>query len=456
MLEYLAFMVLDDFPRALVELERARASIVRADISWERTDYRGSFVPGIPKRYRSAYSENEFAFFADGTYDPDGVENGITAWREDGEPIRESRYANLSTATNRWAYRSDPMLATLWTAPPSAGERDSDIRLLGLLPLPEFNSDLSKLLRGSKEGPTRTYRESVVDGLRVVECIFPITDEKYVWYIDPNKDWNCVRSQTVVRGVVTAESVTQCQKTEGGTWFPASVDYYAANMEPLVHIDVTSARINTPDLPRQLTPEFIGLGSCMQVVVADPSGKTGEVMKYVADGKLATLEEYGELLRSGKTAVDPRMIKRDEERRREREELATAENARTERAKKLAETAATQPSDEWEEYTATFIRKFNLDANQAQKAMGALLICQQRRDKYLKSRESMLAEIAKELLATRDADRRKAIETRLQLLNRPVDEIFEKQLKPRLEKIPSRKQRQDAGDQDQPAARREP
>lgn len=455
-LAILACLCFDEIPKALIELERFRKSIVRADISWERTDYRGSFVPGVPKRYRAAYSENEMAFFANGTYDPEGSENGITAWTEDGEPVPDSRYANLATAQNRWAFKSDQMLATLWNSPPKPDEKESDIRVLGLMPLPDFTIDISKSLRGFDEEPARTYRESMEGGLHVVECKFPGADGKYVWYIDPEKNWSCVRAQAIVGGVVRSECVTQCQKTESGVWFPASVDYYAANMEPLVHIDVTSAKINTPDLPHRLTPDFIGLGSCMQVVVADTPGTTGQVMKYVADGKLATLDEYGELLRAGKTAVDPRMIKRDEERQRERVEFSTAEHARTERSKKLAETAATQPDDEWEHYTAAFIRKFGLDAEQSQKAMSALLICQQRRDRYLKSRESMLAEIGKELLTTRDSDKRKSIAARLQLLNRPVDEIFEKQLKPRLEKIPTRKQRQDAGAPDQPAAQRGP
>lgn len=435
---FLIFIVTlaDQPPRALVELEQARSRIRHADITWERTDYRNSFVPGVAKSYRSAYSEHEVAYFADGTIGDDTTPPGITGWTADGDPVLESRYAHLTTATARWALETDHLTGTKWDDP-RPDDRDQDVRLIGMMPQPILDADPATLLSRLGEGHRREYHETIIDGLHVVECAFPGDQSKYVWYIDPAKGWNCVRSQAIVNGAVIAESVADYQSADGKVWFPTAVDYFGSSMEPLVHIEVSSAKINTPDLPKTLTPEFIGFGSCMQVIHVAPDGKTGDIMKYVADGRLATLSEYSQLLADGKTTVDPRIVEFD----KKHKEISAAQRSSEEALERAAKAKLTAiPADEWEAYTRDFINRFRLDTDQSQKAMLILLQCQQRRDAYLKSRERDFADLGRRLVLASDKEKT-TVKERIEILRRPVEEIFERQLKPRLDKLPTRKQR---------------
>lgn len=432
-----------DLPRALLQMERSRERIVRAEIIWERTDYRGSFVPGVPKLNRSGFTENEVAYFADGTFGSDIVPDGTNGWTEDGDPVPNTRDSMLTGSDGVWSLMTDQFVAQRWNTPKGA-PRSPDVRLIGLMPIPNLSMDLAKQLRGDGDAYRREFKEAEVDGIHVVECEFPESGSKYVWHIDPAKDWNCVRSQFIVKDRVIAESLSEYQRSEDGTWFPLSVDYFAADMELLSHIEVTSCRINTPDLPKVLTPEFIGLGPGFLVMRNEPDGSS-KPMKYVRDGRLATMDEFLELSRRGEVETDARLGIIEERARRAQAERAAASAALEARANERLATPSSQPVDEWEVYTYEFIRRFELDRDQSQRAVLVLLQCQQRRDAYLKSRESTLADLGKEMLLLPQGDARASAERRLAALRRPIEEIFERQLKPRLEKLPTRKQRDALG-----------
>lgn len=429
-----------DFPRALVELEKTRAAIRRADIAWERTDFRNSFVPGVPKQYRSAFTENESALIADGTVACEGTPGGVTAWTADGEPVVDSRFASLTTPESRWTFESDYLMGKVWDKPNPA-DRQMDVRVIGLMPLPIFDSDPETVLRQVGAGHAHSFTETVVDGIHVVELVLSGGDSKYVWHIDPAKGWNCIRAQAISKGAVIAESLTEYSQTDNGVWFPASVDYYGKSMEPLVRIDVNSAKINSSDLPSKLTPESIGFGSCMQVIRVHPDGKSGDIMKYVADGRIESPEEYSKLLKTGATSVDPRLVEFDRKRREASERRNQEEEALARKAKVKGEAIATQPADEWERYVAEFLVKHDCDVDQRQRAMLILLQCQERRETFLRTRERDLAELGKELVSADDPQRKNEVERRLGILRLPLQEIFERQLKPRPEKLLTRKQR---------------
>lgn len=71
-------------------------------------------------------------------------------------------------------------------------------------------------------------------------------------------------------------------------------------------------------------------------------------------------------------------------------------------------------------------------AEQRQRGMTALFSYQRRRDAYLSSRAQWSSDIGRELLAGPDSERRNRIEIRLERWRKPVDDIFEISLKPRL------------------------
>ncbi|MCH7871982.1 MAG: hypothetical protein IID33_09820 [Planctomycetes bacterium] len=102
---------------------------------------------------------------------------------------------------------------------------------------------------------------------------------------------------------------------------------------------------------------------------------------------------------------------------------------------------------EWERYTREFVARFKLDDQQHNAARRILRDCQEQRGRYLASKRERIDQLQKRLSANESdkADRllREFENARRELkeLKRPVVKIFEKQLKPRLDKLPTRAQR---------------
>jgi len=105
---------------------------------------------------------------------------------------------------------------------------------------------------------------------------------------------------------------------------------------------------------------------------------------------------------------------------------------------------------EWEKYVREFIVKYQLNDEQTQKANAVLEDCQAQADRYLKSQESQIARIDKqldELKKSKDKNKSKNVAKLTEQRNRlkePVQRIFDQQLKPRLERLPTRAQRRAA------------
>lgn len=110
---------------------------------------------------------------------------------------------------------------------------------------------------------------------------------------------------------------------------------------------------------------------------------------------------------------------------------------------------------EWEQYTRQFIEKFQLNDEQTQKALDILKDCQEQGERYLRSKESQLSGLearsqaaaqnpGKDGKAAGRGDEQNKIQQERQKLFEPLSKIFEKQLKPRLERLPTRAQRKAA------------
>ena len=125
-----------------------------------------------------------------------------------------------------------------------------------------------------------------------------------------------------------------------------------------------------------------------------------------------------------------------------------------------AETArsATQPSGQivevetfesrWQRYTREFIARYSLKDSQEQKAWSILKKCQEQGNSYvarhraeLDKLEARVGELSKSTAAAADREQLAAVRQRLGEKLAPIDDIFENQLKPRLDKLPTRKQR---------------
>ena len=102
---------------------------------------------------------------------------------------------------------------------------------------------------------------------------------------------------------------------------------------------------------------------------------------------------------------------------------------------------------QWEAYVREFIQKYRLNDAQAEKARSILKDCQEQGRQYMARHKAELDDFDKKVLAlgqSKEKDKAKELadlnQRRSKLLE-PIGRIFEQQLKPRLEKLPTTAQR---------------
>ncbi len=112
---------------------------------------------------------------------------------------------------------------------------------------------------------------------------------------------------------------------------------------------------------------------------------------------------------------------------------------------------SSQIESQWEQYVRQFIEKYALTSEQKAQAEKILKACQEQAQRYMRSKADLLEKLDRQAAALKGDDAQaKAkeladINAQKSKLLAPIDEIFEKQLKPRLDRIPTRTQRE-AGD----------
>lgn len=135
---------------------------------------------------------------------------------------------------------------------------------------------------------------------------------------------------------------------------------------------------------------------------------------------------------------------------------ATPEASARRRPEPTARTSGSDYQSQWDKYVEDFIQRYKLDDAQQQQAHSILNDCKTQASRYLQGRKSTIDRIDKQIAALKaavsgqGADARKRSQQVSELnkqkdkLREPVGRIFEKQLKPRLERIPTRAQRREA------------
>lgn len=446
-------------PSALRAAEAARMRIEKADITWTRTNFFDRFAPGVPFGYRSVLTRGETALFLDGTPE------GIASWHESGRPMPDSRRADLLTENQRWRFERDLDFGYLWEQE-QVDREISDIRVAGLLPLPALMTTVPEAV--ARFGPdlpsARKYRERVMaDGIYEVDMWIPEAETIIRWHIDPEKDWNPVRSQFIYRDEVINECVVEYE-THSGVWFPRTVAYPNAAGDVVTLLEVQDVRIDPPDIPDKLTPDIIGFATGMYVAVQ--SGPLLEKQKedtftYVSGGTLIPGREFLTLRAEGRLREDPGF----EERARQRREAALARRAAAEKAaaagsapqpasqspSQPASQSASRPAivpnrvdDEWEKYTREFIERHRLDKDQSASAWRILRSCQEQRTRYLRSRRDRMDALEVQLRNRKSTEDGERLLRELAEIRKPVERIFEEQLKPRLDALLTRRQREQA------------
>jgi polyhydroxyalkanoate synthesis regulator phasin len=117
--------------------------------------------------------------------------------------------------------------------------------------------------------------------------------------------------------------------------------------------------------------------------------------------------------------------------------------------------SAAVPESQWESYVREFIEKYKLNDEQAQRARAILKDCQERAAQYTQKHKAEIEELDKKIAAASAAGGKSKelaeLNERKSKLTEPVGQIFEQKLKPSLEKLPTRAQRQAADASRKPA-----
>ncbi len=351
-----------------------------------------------------------------------------------------------------WVYYNDGLQVDLYDRG-AQQEAIYNMRSLGLSPR-SGSGDLHDVLwRDATTQPAaRTYSESVEDGLHVVRAAAEYGT--ITWYLDPQRGWNPVRVTFEQGGRVTHESRSTLRQYEG-VWYPATVAFFEAGVaEPTLVLTVTAATFNQPGQPRVLKPADIGVEAGMLVSVTKPGDKH-EFLMFDGEKPVST-DEFFKRIGTGEIKRGPSNLRAIAE--MEADSARSEVEGAPEAGKATADPTSARRRREsaWGAYTREFIAKYHLDDGQSQKALSILRECQEEANQYLLRHKSDFEQLQQKLEKVANADtpkeeERYARSQQAAKLRAPLNEIFERQLKPRLEKLPTRAQRA-AAERDQPAA----
>lgn len=404
-------------PEPLVQAELARSHITTARIDWS-----------AQYLFEDSGAKERVHFYTWRCAGPDcvqerwGDDEGVFMRGESQQPLA-SKFQNPEFALTKdgqvWHHEGRSPIARVWN------DRDRlklfDFRAIGLNPA-DLYDDLFK--KAAALGIAVVCESDTDAGVFRVRAHTVYGD--YLWWIDDQRDWNIVRTRIVgVDGETKAETVYELKKFDG-RWFPSVMRHYRGSAdggELFWMFRVIAAEFNRPEHPSVLSPAFIGIEPGMALQYMD---RDSPVPSPVWDG--SAVVSYGEFIsriQAGQAAFGPTLL-REQARIRahwERTVAAQAAAAKGGVAWKSFESA-------WERYTREFIGRYKLNDEQSQHAWTLCRECQNQAREYVERHRERFDKL----------DREPTDGLRTELIS-PIDAIFEKKLKPRLEDIPNSAQR---------------
>ncbi len=440
-------------PPALRQALRARTEIRRADVWWAVGSAGAGLGQGRLLGRRMLVAGDDIAQF---DY---GDAQGITGRMPDGTPVSAPTRELFTDEMTVHYNDGDPFAL----AERRGRDRPvySDVRAFGLLPerRPGYRP-LDQVLCGYPfdDDSPRKYRQEREGELYVV-TLRTRRGTEVRWYIDPAKDYNVVRAERYDDGVRTKYSVSRLERF-GDVWFPAEVAFYHAGWtDPVKRIVVRSAVLNDPSLPKRLTPAALELEPGVTFMIAEP-GKQRPAGMVWSGRRLVSMRQWHEMERRGEVTPGPTVLawRRKAQRLLAEQtggqarpaghpQAAEVVPAPPEEASRSSGPSASAPADPWYLYTMRFIERYRLDEAQRQQAWAIYRDCRRLADARLAQLRPRLRSIQQKLAATAGQDDSAGLirlRQELSELTAPIDAIFEKRLKPRLERIPTRAQRRAA------------
>jgi hypothetical protein len=385
-----------------------------------------------------------------------GDHEGVVGRYPDGtpQPYGFGPIYSLIIGDDWWLYGEGQVRAELLRKTPRRATQD--FRTLGLSYL-RYQGELDSALWGEAASRRRAFKYERKAELEVVTTE---TDEGVLtWHLDPQRGGLPIRVTLEEDGRVVAESRSSLKNFDG-VWFPERVEYfredYRGGHAPYDVQEVLAVAINPPDLPQRLSPADIHIDAGVNVYIREYNS-THALDAGKWDGRnVLSLEEFALRGMEGQIEMGP-IYRANADRAEEMLKLHYAHEQRAESA--AAQPASDRASDSepagpsrlemltgWEAYIARFIDRYRLDREQTQQAIRILRNCQERANERLTRQAAEFEELERLERDSRSstapaAERAAELRARRERLLSPFRGIFEQQLKPGLELIPTRAQR---------------
>lgn len=434
-----------DEPSALRRFRECRRAVRSGEIAFSVARPNGS---GPTVNYHGRYASN-----GDRILEQRGDSDGWTLHSE-GEPGGELRGISklpqwyMRNADGYWSRQHTVSGAELWKAGDARGCRWAseaiDALRIGmscdsrdLFPdsasQPASDDESRRIIRWEQKQTSGRY---IVTG-------WTSSGRRTTWEIDPERGWNAERITVHLTLPDGAEMlVAECQnelRDFSGVWLPARATYSGRN-GPLLVVTILTAKLNLRGDPEKFTGVDFGLEPGFSIAAQDFRPASPRGLRWSGDG-LVSGEAWDELRKKG---AKPGPTLEREMRGKFSPLYNDAENAQIAQARKERDAAFLEHLREqlWESYVTNFIERYGLDDEQRQKAELILRECQASARAYMDRKHVEL-----ESIFNPDGDGRgtphdaERLLTRKNALLKPIREIFDNDLKPRLEKLPTREQR---------------
>ena len=368
-----------------------------------------------------------------------------------------------------WTRREfEPVVNQYLAAPADMGPRLLDILEAGLNPVPSWMP-----FRDFLESPafrdvdcdwsSANDGELMVVTLRMRVPKFP--GGTYQWWLDPRRGHAITRTRvTNDRDGTTFETKLEYTTVDGIPFVSRVITSVPGRDDPVSDVECIAIEVNRPEHSQTLTPADIGVEPGMMVVRTDQAGFG------VWDGNaVVPAAEFGERVSAGTAAISPGFARLHRMIQERTAGIAREEGLTEESIKDELSFASTQAPDiravrsrmesDWEKYTRIFVRRHDLDAAQTERCWTILRDCQAQAHSYLDRKRAEISELIQRLQSPVSTPKSPGSQpgsptkAQLEQLLKPVVDIFEEQLKPRLDRIPTSKQRAAAVAASQPAGR---
>lgn len=442
--------VIPPLPPALEALKRTRDALRSAEIDWVS-------IPADDVN-KARWHRNSYARNGDLLCENLGDKDGWTGFDYDtGKGMRRYPQRHLVNKDGLWEYEvSTPgvSLRPRSVRPPEEWHTPYEVLDLrglaaGASPVLQLRY-LSRHFGNSQECPVERWEQSMAGDLAVVRGM--CNQVVITWYISPAKGWNAERITWELPAPhgITSEMICRLEQY-GETWFPREVYYFSLGKLTQT-IRVQAASFDRPDAPAEFTPEHMGVEPGSAISIQDGKSRMGPEIPTWNGERIVMRREWDEDVAAGKRDWGPIHKKMFEER-----EFTSPYDTDEDRAKRraawqkfLVDFSTRRHEDYWVRYVREFIDRFDLNAEQQQRAWSIHGHCREQADSLMRRRKEPLITAATEQAKAQQAGdrvREKQLEAEIDRLREPIDRIFEESLKPRLEALPTPAQRRAASSQ---------